>query len=107
MGLAGNIEHETGGASSRIVITKSWNKDCFRFIPLFDPGTIPSPTPEGAPTPAFGERSGAPSGLRPSSFVMCNAPVEVQFIYPSRVSQLSVPHPSGQPFGDRRAGGPG
>jgi hypothetical protein len=27
----------------------------------------------------LGERSGAPSGLRPSSFVMCNTPVEVQF----------------------------
>ena len=36
-------------------------------------------TPEGAPTPALGERSGAPSGLRPSSFVICNTPVEVQF----------------------------
>src|SRR5271169_4538359 len=36
--------------------------------------------PEGAPTSAFGERSGAPSGLRPSSFVMCNTPVEVQFM---------------------------
>src|SRR5271154_2080648 len=35
--------------------------------------------PEGAPTSALGERSGAPSGLRPSSFVMCNTPVEVQF----------------------------
>jgi hypothetical protein len=39
---------------------------------------LPS-TPEGAPAPALGERSGAPSGLRPSSFVMCNTPVEVQF----------------------------
>src|SRR5439155_13771518 len=36
-------------------------------------------TPEGAPTSALGQRSGAPSGLRPSSFVMCNTPVEVQF----------------------------
>jgi hypothetical protein len=27
----------------------------------------------------LGERSGAPSGLRPSSLVMCNTPVEVQF----------------------------
>jgi hypothetical protein len=27
----------------------------------------------------LGERSGALSGLRPSSFVMCNTPVEVQF----------------------------
>jgi hypothetical protein len=26
------------------------------------------------------ERSGAPSGLRPSSFVMCKTPVEVQCI---------------------------
>jgi hypothetical protein len=42
-------------------------------------GPFPS-TPEGEPTPAFGERSGAPSGLRPSSFVMCTTPVEVQFI---------------------------
>src|SRR5271163_4547114 len=36
--------------------------------------------PEGAPTSALGARSVAPSGLRPSSFVMCNTPVEVQFI---------------------------
>src|SRR5271168_1873157 len=36
--------------------------------------------PEGAPTSALGARSGAPSGLRPSSFVMCNTPVEVQFL---------------------------
>src|SRR5271169_6731254 len=41
-------------------------------------GPFPS-MPEGAPTSALGERSGAPSGLRPSSFVMCNTPVEVQF----------------------------
>src|SRR5207344_1123602 len=41
-------------------------------------GPFPS-TPEGAPAPALGERSGAPSGLRPSSFVICNTPVEVQF----------------------------
>src|SRR5450759_5222351 len=41
-------------------------------------GPFPS-TPEGAPAPALGERSGAPSGLSPSSFVMCNTPVEVQF----------------------------
>jgi hypothetical protein len=38
-------------------------------------------------------RSGAPSGLRPSSFVMSDTPVEVQFNL-SRVSQLSVPHPT-------------
>ena len=44
-------------------------------------GPFPS-TPEGAPTRALGERSGAPSGLRPSSFVMCNTPVEVQFPQP-------------------------
>src|SRR6185312_1009446 len=41
-------------------------------------GPFPS-TPEGAPTPALGERAGAPSGLRPSSLVMSNTPVEVQF----------------------------
>src|SRR5271169_6424296 len=52
--------------------------------------------PEGAPTSAFGERSGAPSGLRPSSFVMCNTPVEVQFMtsagclnYPCRTPQAN------------------
>src|SRR3954451_16043555 len=55
-------------------------------------GPFPS-TSEGAPAPALGERSGAPSGLRPSSFVMSDTPVEVQFNL-SRVSQLSVPHPS-------------
>src|SRR4249919_1661815 len=49
--------------------------------------------PEGAPAPALGERSGAPSGLRPSSFVMGNTPVEVQFTsagclnYPCRTSE--------------------
>src|SRR4029077_7445737 len=41
-------------------------------------GLFPS-TPEGTPTPALGERSGAPSDLRPSSFFMGNTPVEVQF----------------------------
>src|SRR5271163_2782556 len=53
--------------------------------------------PEGAPTSALGARSGAPSGLRPSSFVMCNTPVEVQFItsagclnYPCRTPSPSV-----------------
>src|SRR6187402_1775843 len=54
-------------------------------------GPFPS-TPEGAPAPALGERSGAPSGLRPSSFIMGNTPVEVQFTsagclnYPCRTS---------------------
>src|SRR5271154_2192217 len=53
--------------------------------------------PEGAPTSALGARSGAPSGLRPSSFVMCNTPVEVQFItsagclnYPYRTPEGSA-----------------
>src|SRR3954447_2036075 len=41
-------------------------------------GPFPS-TSEGAPAPALGERFGAPSGLRPSSFVMSDTPVEVQF----------------------------
>src|SRR5262252_5635988 len=41
-------------------------------------GPFPS-RPEGAPAPALGERSGAPSGLRPASFVMSDTPVEVQF----------------------------
>jgi hypothetical protein len=42
----------------------------------------------------LGERSGAPSGLSPSSFVMCNTPVEVQFTsagclnYPCRTPAL-------------------
>src|SRR5262249_2731008 len=50
--------------------------------------------PEEAPTSVLGERSGAPSGLRPSSFVMCNTPVEVQFTsagclnYPCRTPVL-------------------
>src|SRR5580700_1683308 len=39
-------------------------------------GPFPS-TPKGAPAPALAE---PPSGLRPSSFVMRNTPVEVQFI---------------------------
>src|SRR6478672_3824538 len=60
-------------------------------------GPFPS-TPEGAPAPAWGERSGAPSGLRPSSFVMGNTPVEVQFTsarclnYPCRTSVEHHPH---------------
>src|ERR1700732_4700569 len=61
-------------------------------------GPFPS-TPEGAPTPALGERSGAPSGLRPSSFVMCNTPVEVEFItsagclhYPCRTPRSGSKH---------------
>src|SRR3954453_4795894 len=41
-------------------------------------GPFPS-TSEGAPAPALGERSGAPLGLRPSSFVIFDTPVEVQF----------------------------
>src|SRR5580700_10281029 len=55
-------------------------------------GPFPS-TPDGAPAPTLGERSGAPSGLRPSSFVICNTPVEVQFTsagclnYPCRTPQ--------------------
>jgi len=40
--------------------------------------TLPS-TLEAAPSPALAERSGAPSGLRPSTFVMSDTPVEVQF----------------------------
>ena len=54
-------------------------------------GPFPS-TPERAPAPASAE---PPSGLRPSSFVMCNTPVEVQFItsagclnYPCRTPAL-------------------
>jgi DNA-binding MarR family transcriptional regulator len=44
----------------------------------------------------LGERSGAPSGLRPSSFVMWNTPVEVQFTsaeclnYPCRTPVCSA-----------------
>src|SRR5512144_85885 len=41
-------------------------------------GPFPS-TPEGAPSPSLRERSGAPSGVRPSSFVMSDTPIEVQF----------------------------
>jgi hypothetical protein len=36
----------------------------------------------------LGERSGAPSGSRPSSFVMCNTPVEVQLPQPGRIILL-------------------
>src|SRR5580700_11335401 len=59
-------------------------------------GPFPS-TPDGAPAPTLGERSGAPSGLRPSSFVICNTPVEVQFTsagclnYPCRTPLRSEP----------------
>src|SRR3979409_33412 len=58
-------------------------------------GPFPS-TSEGAPAPALGERSGAPSGLRPSSFVMSDTPVEVQFTsagclnYPCRTPQAAI-----------------
>src|SRR5207344_3467283 len=55
-------------------------------------GPFPS-TSEGAPAQVLGERSGAPSGLRPSSFVVSDTPVEVQFTsagclnYPCRTPQ--------------------
>src|SRR5271170_925135 len=51
--------------------------------------------PEGAPTSALGARSGAPSGLRPSSFVMCNTPVEVQFITSAGCLNYPCRTPSG------------
>src|SRR6188472_3978001 len=60
-------------------------------------GPFPS-TPEGAPAPALGERSGAPSGLRPSSFVMSDTPVEAQSTsagclnYPCRTPVVRVEH---------------
>src|SRR5271169_6319941 len=58
--------------------------------------------PEGAPTSAFGERSGAPSGLRPSSFVMCNTPVEVQFM--TSAGCLNYPcRTPGWPWKERRS----
>src|SRR4029079_13954698 len=66
-------------------------------------GPFPS-TPEGAPAPALGERSGAPSGLRPSSFVMSDTPVEAQSTsagclnYPWRTPQ----DVSARPFGVHR-----
>jgi hypothetical protein len=41
-------------------------------------GAIPLNARWGA-SAGLGERSGAPSGLRPSSFVICNTPVEVKF----------------------------
>jgi hypothetical protein len=43
LGPPGIIEHETRGVPSRIVITKSWHKDCFRAIPLFDRKTFLRP----------------------------------------------------------------
>jgi hypothetical protein len=46
--------------------------------------------PEGTPTPALRERSAAPSGLRPSSFVMGNTPVEVQFTSAGRAAPESM-----------------
>src|SRR5271156_4170156 len=58
--------------------------------------------PEGAPTSALGARSGAPSGLRPSSFVMCNPPVEVQFI----TSAGCLNYPYRTPVGGRAEAGP-
>jgi hypothetical protein len=53
-------------------------------------------TPEAAPSPALGERSGAPSGLRPSTFVMSDTSVKVQFTsagclnYPCRTPQTQA-----------------
>jgi hypothetical protein len=64
LGPAGNIEHETRGAPLRIVITKNWHEDCFRFIPLFDPGTIPSPRPGAQFAAARRRRQGRPSRSR-------------------------------------------
>src|SRR5258705_9736933 len=60
-------------------------------------GPFPS-TSEAAPSPAWGERSGAPSGLRPSTFVMSDTPVEVQFTsagclnYPCRTPRHGREH---------------
>ena len=59
--------------------------------------------PEAAPSPALGERSGAPSGLRPSTFVMSDTPVEVQFTstgclnYPCRTPVLQADRHRPQP----------
>jgi hypothetical protein len=64
---AGNIEHETRGALLRIVIAKNWHKDCFRFIPLFDPATIPSPRPGAQFAAARRRRQGRPSRSRPAN----------------------------------------
>ena len=64
LGSAENIEHETQGAPLRIVITKNWHEDCFRFIPLFDPGTIPSPRPGAQFAAARRRRQGRPSRSR-------------------------------------------
>jgi hypothetical protein len=54
-----------------------------------------------ATTPALGERPGAPSGLRPSSFVLCNTPVEVQFAQPGVSIIRAAPQP--EPLGDWQA----
>jgi hypothetical protein len=48
--------------------------------------------PEGAPAPALGERSGAPSGLRRSSFVMWNTPVEFNLPQPGVSIIRAAPH---------------
>jgi hypothetical protein len=58
--------------------------------------TLPS-TLEAAPSPALAERSGAPSGLRPSTFVMSDTPVEVQF-----TSAGCLNYPCRTPFSDRQ-----
>src|SRR5208283_4930457 len=52
----------------------------------------PASTPEGAPAPALGERSGAPSGFCPASIVISKPPVAVQLPQPDVSANRDAPH---------------
>ena len=51
----------------------------------------PASTPEGAPAPAMGERSGAPSGFSPASIVISKTPVAVQLPQPDVSANRDAP----------------
>jgi hypothetical protein len=56
----------------------------------------PASTPEGAPAPAMGERSGAPSAS-----ALCQSScrnLRLRFNYRSQMSQLTVTHPTAVAF---------
>src|SRR5208283_4378699 len=55
----------------------------------------PASTPEGAPAPAMGERSGAPSGFSPSSIVISKPPVAVQLPQPDVSANRDAPQRNG------------
>src|SRR5208337_3522572 len=61
----------------------------------------PASTPEGAPAPAMGERSGAPSGFSPASIVISKPPVEVQLPQPDVSANRDAPKNLSRPTPSR------